>query len=160
MIPPANLGQRARPWNPRFRSATRWPWESRFMPVTTWSWISSIRTSTSFLPSKTTGGHHTWRKRGRPWIVINSRVETRPWTVQVQVEPQLYCKLSAPKNHGNYVKSPSNLRWKRGVNPIRLEITWNRRSSIPDKLQRSSGLFRTLYLVTKSEGKSGSSESK
>ena len=87
-------------------------------------------------------------------------------------------KISSVKN-GNYVKSPSFTpvkdlvlrKRRRGPHNLlseTLQIPWKLREiAVKASFQNiwwdtrcSSGLFRTLYSVTKSEGKSGSSESK
>ena len=125
----------------------------------------------SFLPEK------LWKLRQ---IAIHKPQSVRETNISLKTNAAVYCKLSAGKNRGNYMKLPSMNPNKVYVKPTfhprktnaavhcKLSAGKYRENYVksPSKLsfarivRCSSGLFRTFYSIAKSEGKSGSSESK
>ena len=82
-------------------------------------------------------------------VVVVSWTSRPPYVKDMDVNPMSISGETCRRreSHGNYVKSPTRLFC------IEMSIPWR-------VIWCSSGLFRTLYSIAKSEGKSGSSENK
>ena len=144
-----------RPWTPTMCPKKLWPYSASFLPVKTME--------------------ITWNRRPddrRSWPYSASFLPVKPWKLReiaAQSIVAVFCKLSAGKNHGNYVKSPPSLSWPYSLSAgknhgnyvkspsfspakarpststfvavISVEITWNRHHI----LQRNCGLVLLAF---------------